>query len=65
MLDTDLTCWNPVPPDSVVGGPHHFDGDTTLDIATCNGVGLTPLFGEAAGQVFKLGLCLGTHKAIY
>ena len=64
-MDAYLTCWNPVPPDAVLGGSHHCDGNTTLDIATCTEVGLAPLCGEAAVQAFQLGLRLDTHKAVY
>ena len=65
LLDANINRWNLVPPYLVVGGPHHFDGNPTLDIAACTGVGLTPLGGESAGQAFQFGLRLSTHKAFY
>ena len=52
-------------PDALVGGPHHYDADTTPDIATCSRVGFPPLVGEASGQVFQRDLRLITHQAVY
>ena len=48
-----------------MGGPHHCDGDPTLDISTCPGVGLPPLGGEESGQAFQRVLRLDSHHVIY
>ena len=61
-LNADLACGKPGAPATAVGGPHHCDVYTTLDIAICPVVGLMPLGGEADGQVFQYGLSISTHK---
>ena len=51
-------------PYTAVGGPHHSEGEPTMEVAACTRVGLTPFGDEEAGQVFHNGLCFGTHKAV-
>ena len=55
-LDTDPYCQNLVSLDSAVSCSYHIDGDPTLDIPACLGVGLHPIFGEAYGQALQHGL---------
>ena len=44
--------------DAAVGGPHHCNGDPTLDTHACPGVGLPPLGVKAAGHTFNVAYAL-------
>ena len=64
MLGTYLTLPHMGYLDALVGGPHYYYVDPTLGIATCSGVGLSPLGDKAACQAFHRGLRLSTQQAI-
>ena len=57
-LETNPDLWNSGVLYTAVGGPHHCDGDPTLDIYACPEVVFTPLGGEVSGQTFQHVLCL-------
>ena len=52
-LDADLVLQHHGPPDAPVCGPHQSDGDPNIDVSAHHGVGLTPLYCEAAGYPFQ------------
>ena len=64
-MDADPACSHPVDPDAAVGGMHHFNGNITLYISACTGVGFHSLGGEVGFRLFRHGLRLGTHQAVY
>ena len=49
----DLVLQHPVPPDAPVCGPHQIDGDPTPDVSARPGVGLPPIYWEAAVYPFQ------------
>ena len=49
-LEADIVRQYPGPPDAPVCGPHQSDGDPTLDVSACPGVGMLPLCCEADGH---------------
>ena len=57
-LDTDPYCQNLGSLDSAVSCSYHIDGDPTLDIPACLGVGFLPLGGKSNRQALQRGLCL-------
>ena len=63
-MNNDPAISHPGSPDSSVGVPHHYGGDTTLEIAACPGVGLPPLGGKASGQAFQHDLHPGNQQAV-
>ena len=64
LLNADQTRHRLVFHDAMVSGSHHYYGKPTLDIPTFPGVGLTRIYGGAAGQKLQCGLHLCTHHAM-
>ena len=57
----DLVRRQPGPPDAPVCGPHQNDGNPTLDVSECPGVGLPPICCKEAGYPFQGSSCINIH----
>ena len=60
-MDADFVRPYPGPPDALVCGPHQSGVNPTLDVSAYPGVGMPPLFFEAAGFPFQVSRRLHTQ----